>query len=316
MLKSTKEEKDSVIEYYLWQSKDATVTFAQKVYSESVMGNAHDVWDVHASDGRWWVITNPTNLYSQDQFPSMDLAVTFHMGLTLRIPRGDRKDPDVARIRPFTDVLQAVSDCGDALAQAGDAGAYRAIGVRCREALLSFIHAFQDASEVPEDGPQRSNFVAWIDLIYDEIQPGRDNRERRKIVKSAFKEAMIYSNWLTHSQSSNWLDAEMAIKAVSHAVEMAISMTIKHLRGVPPECPECESVNLHPEEGMNKDAPDVVFERPVCADCGWIGKAVPVGERSESEMEEFIVREGDKGDECGIMVNPLMGLVRPGDDPA
>jgi hypothetical protein len=53
------------------------------------MGHAHDVWDVHASDGRWWVITNPTNLYSQNQFPSMDLAVTFHMGLTLRIPRGD-----------------------------------------------------------------------------------------------------------------------------------------------------------------------------------------------------------------------------------
>ena len=316
MLKSTQEEKDSVIEYYLWQSKDATVTFVQKVYSESVMGHAHDVWDVHASDGRWWIITNPTNLYSQDQFPSMDLAVTFHMGLVLRIPRGERVGFDVAQVRPFTDVFQAISDCDDALAQAGDPGAYRAIGVRCREVLLSFVHAFQDASEDRENMPQRSNFVAWIDLIYDEIQPGPDNKERRKIVKSGFKEAWIYSNWLTHSQSSNWLDAEMGIKAVTHAVEMALSMTIKHLRGVPPECPECQSVNLHPEEGMNTESPDVVFERPICADCGWIGEPVAVGERSHEEAQEFITREGDTGDECGIMVNPLVGLVRPGDDPS
>ncbi|MEP5759978.1 MAG: hypothetical protein ABJ327_11860 [Litoreibacter sp.] len=34
-----------------------------------------------------------------------------------------------------------------------------------------------------------------------------------------------------------------------------------------------------------------IFERPVCADCGWIGDAVPFGERSDDEMEKFIVRE-------------------------
>lgn len=87
MLPATEQEKAGVIGYYLSQSPGAEVTFLQKVYSEAIIGHRHDIWDVHATDGRWWVITNPTNLYSQTQFPNMDLAVTFHMGLCLRVPR-------------------------------------------------------------------------------------------------------------------------------------------------------------------------------------------------------------------------------------
>src|SRR5258707_15593627 len=95
MLSATEEEKVGVAEYYLSQSPDAEVTFLQKIYPEAIMGHRHDVWDVHASDGRWWVITNPTNLYSQAQFPNMDLAVTFHMGLCLRVPRTQQqRQPD------------------------------------------------------------------------------------------------------------------------------------------------------------------------------------------------------------------------------
>ena len=181
MLSFTQAEKDAVTNYYRSQSIDATVIFAQKVYAESVIGHTHEVWDVHASDGRWWIITNPTNLYSQDQFPNMDLALTFHMGLCLRIPRGDRQGIDVAAVRPFYDVLQALSECEDALAQANDQGAYRAIGVRCRENLLAFVHAAQDAVQWPPETPQRSNFIAWTDLIFDTVQPGPENRGAKKV---------------------------------------------------------------------------------------------------------------------------------------
>jgi len=91
MLPASQDEWAAIIGYYLSQSPGAEVTFLQKVYTEAVLGHRHDVWDVHASDGRWSVITNPTNLYSQAQFPNMDLAVTFHMGLSLRIPRTQRQ---------------------------------------------------------------------------------------------------------------------------------------------------------------------------------------------------------------------------------
>lgn len=35
-------------------------------------------------DGRWWVITNPTNLYSHYEFPSADYTLSFHIGVVAR----------------------------------------------------------------------------------------------------------------------------------------------------------------------------------------------------------------------------------------
>ena len=62
----------------------------------------HDIWDVHTDVDRWWVITEPMNLYSQDQFPNMDLALSFHVGLCLRIPRSERQAHDYALQRRNT----------------------------------------------------------------------------------------------------------------------------------------------------------------------------------------------------------------------
>jgi hypothetical protein len=42
-------------------------------------------WDVHTTGDRYWVITNPTNLYSQQLFPSMDYTLSFHVGVTARM---------------------------------------------------------------------------------------------------------------------------------------------------------------------------------------------------------------------------------------
>jgi len=120
-------------------------------------------------------------------------------------------------------------------------------------------------------------------------------------------------NWLTHSQSGTWIDAEVANTTVSYALGMATNIVMRQLRGVPDQCPDCESGNLTPIEGLDPDNPAVIFERPACADCGWVGDIVPVGERSDDEVEQFITREGDTDDACGIMATPLMGLLRPPD---
>jgi hypothetical protein len=65
MLEATQKELDHVLGYMASQTPDITVEFAQKIYSENVLDHRHDVWDVHTNVDRWWVITNPTNLYSQ-----------------------------------------------------------------------------------------------------------------------------------------------------------------------------------------------------------------------------------------------------------
>ena len=129
MLKATEEEIEEVREYFEWQAPDLEVTFMQKVYSEAVMNTRHDVWDIHTNKDRWWVITGGTNLYSQEQFPNMDLALTFHIGLILRIPHTEEQQEDDLRILPFGPVFEKMEEAGTAVTQAQNLADYQ---TRCR----------------------------------------------------------------------------------------------------------------------------------------------------------------------------------------
>jgi hypothetical protein len=321
MLPATDEEKTDVVRYLLSQfPARAKVTFAQKVYSEALIGHRHDVWDVHTSKGRWWVITNPTNLYSQDQFPNMDLAVTFHMGLCIRIPRTQQQRKSDRRVIPFGGVFTRLREATDALAQAQNVADYQAMGMRAREALLAFVGAAQDIAEwTTEPAPQRANFRAWTDLICNAALAGASQEERRRLFKTMLIEAWVFSNWLTHAHSATWHDAEAAISTVEHVVGLVASLVIRHTRDVPEQCPECGSPNLSPQEGWRTDAPDIAWERPVCGACGWTGKGLPMGPRDPEAMaeDELVISEGDdgQGDECSIMTVPLVALRKPGEAP-
>jgi hypothetical protein len=143
MLAATQEELEEITSYFEWQAPDLTVEFIQKVYTENILGHRHDVWDVHTDKDRWWVVTNPSNLYSQQQFPNMDLAVTFHVGLCLRIPRSEKQKLFELPIEPFAQCYRYMSEASDALAQAQEVLDYQSIGMRCREALLAFADAAQ-----------------------------------------------------------------------------------------------------------------------------------------------------------------------------
>ena len=102
MLKTTEEEIEEVREYFEWQAPDLEVIFMQKVYSEAVLNTRHDVWDIHTNKDRWWVITGGTNLYSQEQFPSMDHALTFHVGWCIRMGRSEAPSRGSFSVEPVT----------------------------------------------------------------------------------------------------------------------------------------------------------------------------------------------------------------------
>ena len=194
MIPATDEEKADVTAYYLSQSPDAEVKFLQKVYSEAIMGHRHDVWDVHASDGRWWVITNPTNLYSQDQFPNMDLAVTFHMGLCLRIPRTHRQRHSARNIKPFEAVLTKLHEASEALGQATNVADYQAVGMRSREALLAFARAANEVIDwTTGTAPKLDKFLDWNEL-FCMLLGGGDQKDRRRLFKKLLAEAWVFAN--------------------------------------------------------------------------------------------------------------------------
>ena len=313
MLKATEAETEEVREYFEWQAPDLKVTFLQKVYSETVLNTRHDVWDIHTNKDRWWVITGGTNLYSQAQFPNMDLALTFHIGLMLRIPRTVEQQENDVRILPFEPVLEKMEEVGDAMSQAHNLADYQAVGVRCRETLLALISAAQDAAVWTDSPPQRANFRAWTKIIFNDLLPSETNKERRGAIKQTLESAWTFTNWLTHAKSATWLDADMAHALTQQAVNIATTQILRVLRGVPEECPQCGSPYLEPECGENSAAPDVVWERPTCTECDWTGRPVPV--LGAEAGRPIIMREGELTHEHSIMTVPLRTIVKPSDPP-
>src|SRR5688572_20321715 len=106
LIETSPYEERQVIDYFEWQSsKDpkgpAKVEHLELVKSEAVWGRVHKVWDVHATDARWWVITEPTNLYSQELFPSLDYTLSFHIGLMARVAARSQSKPGVERMEEW-----------------------------------------------------------------------------------------------------------------------------------------------------------------------------------------------------------------------
>ena len=313
LLPATQDEIDSVRSYMEWQAPDLTVEFVQKVYCEQVLSHRHDVWDVHTNKDRWWIITNPTNLYSQEQFPNMDLALTFHVGLCLRVPRSDRQGVSDVPIEPFAECVRCIEEASEAVRYAEEVADYQSIGVRCREALLAFTNVAQVMLPWIGDGeaPKRADFKGWVDHVCNVAMAGESQKERRRLFKALLTSAWDFSNWLTHTKTSKWNDAEAAVESMSNAVLLAMSALIQHAHGVPEACPACGSHRLAPERGYDP-TDESEWERPTCTKCDWTGAAVRI-ERTPRPPAENDDRPPPTG-ECVIPTVPLRKLKRP-DDP-
>lgn len=313
MLVATQEEIDHVTGYMLSQAPDLRVQFVQKMYSENVLHVRHDVWDVHTNVDRWWVITEPMNLYSQEQFPNMDLALTFHVGLCLRIPRSERQKLSELPVEPFAECYRYLQEASDALQQSSEVADYQAIGVRCREALLAFGTAAQGVLPWTSTGepPKEADLKAWADHICNVALAGAEHEHRRHLYKALLDSAWKFANWLTHAKSSHWHDAEAGIAATENAVGLCTTAVIHHVRGVPDRCPACGSQRLSPERGYRQDLPDIEWERPVCDKCAWTGTAVPVANNAQPTGEP---RPEPPDTECIVPTVPLRRLRRPSDE--
>jgi hypothetical protein len=150
-------------------------------------------------------------------------------------------------------------------------------------------------------------------LICSVALAGGSQKARRRLFRVLLEEAWVFTNWLTHAQTATWHDAEAAHAITEHALGLAMSLVVRHIRSVPEQCPECGSPHLYPQEGWRGDSPEIAWERPVCDDCGWKGMPVQVGERSADPDDLFTRLGGSDDDECVIPTVPLSKLSRPGD---
>lgn len=268
-MKSPEHEARAIREYMQSQAPDCDVTHLEKLASERVLGQRYDVWDVHTDDGRWWVITSPTNLYSQDEFKSMDYALSFHIGLTARVmARNEPRASDQERAR-LADAWRRWTQAADALDAADEAEEFQAVGMRCRESLLAFIREVATDDMVPEGQarPKGGDFIQWSEHIADGVTAGASAARLRSYLKATAKETWQYVQWLTHANNATRFDAIVAVEATSNVISTYGMALVRAERGIPDRCPSCSSYRLTSVYRPELDADDPFVT--LCEACGW-----------------------------------------------
>ncbi len=278
MIETSPYEEREIKDYFEWQSaKDpkgpAKVEHLELMKSEGVFGRVHKVWDVHATDGRWWVITEPTNLYSQEHFPSLDYTLSFHIGLMARVAARESRQARTKNSELFAAAHRRWQQAAEAVDLAKEAEDFQAVGMKCRECLMTFARAAQKDIPLKEGAPlpKRGDFVHWAELIAEYTAAGPRAKDLRKYLRDGANNTWQLVNWLTHTSSAIRHDAEIVVSATIHLLEAFTGVFARHQSKNPGRCPKCSSYQLEsffiPES--EQDPPYML----VCMACHWEGPA-------------------------------------------
>ena len=267
-------ESKRVIDYVEWQwgkdpkRGDERVTFLEKVLTEHVMGIPYSCWNVHTNKAQWWVIDgNAMNLYSQKLFPSLDYLLSFHIGLMMRVQsqRVGTEDPRLAD--RLAAALRKWEQAAQALDVSTESEEVQAVGMRCRETLLTFIRAVSNLEMIPEgtERPQTGNFLDWSELVANHIAPGTRNERIRGYLKAIAEKTWELVSWLTHAQNASKIDGSMAVDATHQVLEAFGAALIRHERKMPERCGRCGSMNL-----QLVYLPELENDTAICQSCGFL----------------------------------------------
>ena len=271
-MESPDHERRSTEEYFRLESgEDDEILRSEKIATEALYGNRYDVWEVEAKSGRWWVVTNPTNLYTQDDFPSMEVVLSFHIGLTQRVMARNAREPSASEEQQDRTpaAWRKFAQAAEAIDKADEAEEFQAVAMRCREALVKFARDAADSAELKIDGemPKKGDFVGWSEVISDATAPGRSNKALRSYLKNSAKATWDLVAAVTHDDDVTRHDAEIALSATETVLSAFSDALVRFERGAPDRCPVCESYRVvsdfRPELG------DSGGYETLCANCGW-----------------------------------------------
>lgn len=275
MKDESEHERTRISEYVEWQvnkgaDTEYKVVHAERIKAETVFGQEHVAWDVHTNEpGRWWVITGPTNLYSHKEFPSLDYTLSFHVGVMARVGARDAKRAPSGRKSRMRTPWRRWETAASAIDLASEAEDFQAVGMRCRETLVSLGKALQKDFSLPEgvDSPKAADFVGWATHAADHYAKGARNERIRGYLKAISKETWQLVNWLTHTSRANLHEAHIALDATSSLLAMYSAVVMNTEAEPPKACPACGSYRI---ESVYE--PDIGREPPyvnVCESCEW-----------------------------------------------
>lgn len=242
-MRTSEAERDDVLGYFASQLPEEPVVHLEKVASERVGSTVHDIWDVHCAASRWWAVSNPLNLYSQADFKSRDVVLTFHVGLTMRIASSHAVPINISAAALLPGSWRRWEEAVDAFGIAKEAEDFQAVGVRLRECLVSFAAEIANEDLVPAktEAPKAADVVGWSDLLANELAAGSSAEALRSYLKKLAKETWQYVNWLTHAKNARSDDAEFGLAAVSHMLASFTSARLRWGHEGHVRCAECGS---------------------------------------------------------------------------
>jgi hypothetical protein len=255
---------------------EEVVQNVELIKTEIVAGEKYEIWDVITDKERWWVISNPTNLYSQRSFPSLDYTLSFHVGLMMRV--GSRRNgADPMEPSPFDEVLRRSERAEGLFDRAVEAEDFQAVGVQLRECLLSLLPAMRRRVTVADDigQPKEGDFINWYNLLMDVLCPGDSNKELRQYLKHTAKDTWQLIGWLVHDRDANKTAASIAIHGCETVVGHSVQVLQRNARDFTETCPVCKSreIRSHFDPFLGDDGDYY----STCGSCRWSSHEAPGG---------------------------------------
>lgn len=265
---------------------ETKVTLVQKVASYRLLGTNYDVYDVHMPSERWWVITEPTNLYDQSAFPEYDVAFSFHIGLMFRMLERDRVQTSEEKVEEIGAAWRRFEAATDAMHTAREAEDYQGVAIKCREALIAFgkEHQTADWLTLPAVPLKANDFKGWATVYAQSLTT---NRMRRYLSDVADKTWDIAVS-LQHDSNATVWDAELVIAATGHLLEVFSTAIVKNKRKPPTRCPKCGSYRLSIDGDIAEhDGVEGWQQREACGACSYRGEYpfTPWYPRTDFELE-------------------------------
>lgn len=261
------DSEQDIARYLEIEASGETVQHVELIKTEYVAGEAYEIWDVVTDQGRWWVLTNITNLYSQKHFPSLDYTLSFHIGLMMRL-RSRRPTADIDNPHPLDEVFRRQAQAADRLDRSVEAVDFQAVAMQMRECLLALGTAIRRVADLqPEPAPKEADFKGWMDIVIGSYCAGSDQKELRSYLKNNADKTWTLVNWLTHYRKASKFECDIMMNACGTLLGDLWNLLERQQDSITPDCPVCTSkhirshfdVAIQPEGGYYA----------TCGVCGW-----------------------------------------------
>ena len=261
--------EQDIANYVSGQARGETITHVEKIRTEHVRGEAYEIWDVATDENQWWVITNITNLYPKEYFPSLDFTLSFHIGVMHRMTERQEREFGREDAAPFEEIYRRREQAEDLLDKAIEAEQFQAVGMQLRECLILLMTAIRRRAEYPDskDNPKAADFIGWSDALLNQMCAGSSNKELRQYVKSGARQTWQLVNWLTHSRSATQAASSIAMHGCDMIIGHFVQLLVRDRTDQTEICPKCSSREVRSHYDINI-APDGDYYS-TCGSCRW-----------------------------------------------